>query len=207
MTKGAKSGHWKNRIVGHGTMAAGQFMANPLNWRLHPQFQQDALSGALDELGWIDEVTVNKRTGRVVDGHLRVTLALRQSDAEPVPYKEVDLSEEEEALALATRDPIAALAATDSGQLAELMQQVSSGDAALQQLLDELAFDAEMTGLIGDASPEGDRGLLSDRRKQVKVVLYIEQLGIFEQAILLTGDPNRGEALAAICQAFIDAKR
>lgn len=188
-------------------MAAGQFMANPLNWRLHPQFQQDALSGALDELGWIDEVTVNKRTGRVVDGHLRVTLALREGDAEPVPYKEVDLSEEEEALALATRDPIAALAATDSGQLAELMQQVSSGDAALQQLLDELAFDAEMTGLIGDALPEGGRGLLQDRPKQVKVVLYIEQLGIFEQAILHTGDPNRGEALAAICQAFLDAKR
>ena len=79
-------------------MPASEFLANPLNWRIHPQFQQEAMTGALNEIGWIDEVTVNTRTGRIVDGHLRVTLALRAGDNTPVPYKEVDLSEEEEAL-------------------------------------------------------------------------------------------------------------
>lgn len=130
---------WRNRIVGHGEMPASEFLANPLNWRIHPQFQQEAMAGALNEIGWIDEVTVNTRTGRIVDGHLRVTLALRAGDNTPVPYKEVDLSEEEEALALASKDPIAALAVTDNAQYLALLDGVSSGEAALQQLLDQVA--------------------------------------------------------------------
>jgi len=120
-------------------MPASEFLANPLNWRIHPQFQQEAMTGALNEIGWIDEVTVNTRTGRIVDGHLRVTLALRAGDNTPVPYKEVDLSEEEEALALASKDPIAALAVTDNAQYLALLDGVSSGEAALQQLLDQVA--------------------------------------------------------------------
>ena len=120
-------------------MPASEFLANPLNWRIHPQFQQEAMAGALNEIGWIDEVTVNTRTGRIVDGHLRVTLALRAGDNTPVPYKEVDLSEEEEALALASKDPIAALAVTDNAQYLALLDGVSSGEAALQQLLDQVA--------------------------------------------------------------------
>jgi ParB-like chromosome segregation protein Spo0J len=97
------------------------------------------MAGALNEIGWIDEVTVNKNTGRIVDGHLRVTLALRAGDKTPVPYKEVDLSEEEEALALATKDPIAALAVTDNAQYLALLEGVTSGEAALQTLLDQVA--------------------------------------------------------------------
>lgn len=205
MTK-KKPIRWKNNIVGHGVMPAGQFLANPLNWRLHPEFQQEALSGALDEIGWIDEVTVNKRTGRVVDGHLRVTLALRQGEQEPVPYREIDVSEDQEYLALATKDPIAALAATDSTQLNEVLHQVATGDAALQQMLDEMTFDAEIAALIAGGEPEGGRQL-GDRRKQVKVVLYVDQLSTFEEAILSTDNPNRGEALAEICAAYLDAKR
>lgn len=130
---------WRNRIVGHGEQPASEFLANPLNWRIHPQFQQEAMAGALNEIGWIDEVTVNKNTGRIVDGHLRVTLALRAGDRTPVPYKEVDLTEEEEALALATKDPIAALAVTDNAQYLALLDGVTSGEAALQQLLDQVA--------------------------------------------------------------------
>ena len=68
-----------------------------------------------------------------------MTLALRAGDKTPVPYKEVDLSEEEEALALATKDPIAALAVTDNAQYLALLDGVSSGEAALQQLLDQVA--------------------------------------------------------------------
>lgn len=198
---------WRNRIVKHGVMRAGGFLANPLNWRIHPDFQQEALSGALEEIGWIDEVTVNKRTGRVVDGHLRVTLALRAGEDEPVPYREVDLSEAEEALALATKDPLSALAGADADQLAALTEDISTGDAALMQLLDELNFDHEMTALLGDTSGTDVNSPSGDKRKQVRVVLYVDQLMTFENAILATGLQNRGEATASICQAYLDAER
>lgn len=138
---------WRNRIVGEGEQPAGQFLANPHNWRLHPRHQQDALKGTLDELGWIQRVIVNRRSGHVVDGHARITLALRQGEDTPVPYLEVDLSDEEERLALATLDPISALAATDGAKLDELLQGVNSGDAAVQQMLAELAEDAGIVPL------------------------------------------------------------
>ena len=77
---------WKNRIISSGTEAPDQLLANPLNWRVHPQDQQTALMDVLGEIGWVQEVIVNQRTGHLVDGHLRVVLALRNDETE-VPVK------------------------------------------------------------------------------------------------------------------------
>lgn len=186
-------------------MRAGDFLANPLNWRIHPDFQQQALSGVLDEVGWIDEVTVNQRTGRVVDGHLRVTLALRVGEDEPVPYRSVDLSEEEEAEVLATKDPIAALAGSDPDQFAEVLERFNTGDAALQQMLEEMSYDQEMRALLAgdDAEPHV---VLGDPKKQIAVILFIDQVATLEQAIQFADIENRGKAITAICQAYIDAQ-
>src|SRR5215216_3664597 len=100
---------WTNRIVGHGEKRASEFIANPLNWRKHPKRQKNAVKGSLDTLGWIDDVIINKRTGKIVDGHERVEEALANGDA-MVPFKEVDLSPAEEAQALLMLDATAALA-------------------------------------------------------------------------------------------------
>ena len=37
------SGGWRNRIIGEEDIAPDQLLANPLNWRIHPKFQQDTL--------------------------------------------------------------------------------------------------------------------------------------------------------------------
>ncbi|HUG29107.1 MAG TPA: hypothetical protein VMQ65_01135 [Candidatus Limnocylindria bacterium] len=73
---------WRNRIVGHSEESPGQLLANPANWRLHPKEQQLALTGALSEVGWVAQVLVNRTTGHVVDGHLRVELAISR----PTPW-------------------------------------------------------------------------------------------------------------------------
>lgn len=132
---------WRSRIIGHGSEAPDQLLANPRNWRLHPKEQQQALSGLLDQVGWVQDVIVNQRTGHVVDGHLRVSLAISRSEPE-IPVVYVDLDEDEEALVLASLDPLAAMAATDKDQLAALMAEVEAGDAALQAMLDDLATAA-----------------------------------------------------------------
>ncbi len=112
---------WQNRITGSGMQAADQFLSHPDNWRMHPTQQEEALMGILDKVGWVQEVIVNKRTGRVVDGHLRILAALKRGDATPVPYKEIDVTEHEEALLLASLDPISALATTNSDKYTELV--------------------------------------------------------------------------------------
>ncbi len=131
---------WRNRIVGHGEEAPDQLLANPGNWRIHPKAQQDALAGVLDEVGWVQDIIVNRQTGHVVDGHLRVSLAIsRRESTVPVVY--VDLDPAEEALVLATIDPLSAMAAADKEQLDSLLREVQTSDEAVNGLLNDLRME------------------------------------------------------------------
>lgn len=135
---------WRNRIVGYADVAPEQLLANPMNFRRHPKNQQDALSGVIAEVGYVDPVLVQQGTDVVLDGHLRVELAMRQHQP-TIPVKYVDLDDAEAALILATFDPLAALAASDAEQLDALLREVSTSDAAVMQMLSDLA---EANGVI-----------------------------------------------------------
>ena len=130
--------NWKNRIIGHGDEPVDAILFNPANWRLHPKAQQDALAGVMDEVGWVQDVIVNKRTGHLVDGHLRCQIAGRNGE-KTVPVVYVDLSEEEEALILATIDPLAGMATTDRAKLETLLHDIQSDDERVQQLVEDVA--------------------------------------------------------------------
>ncbi len=91
----------------------------------------------LETVGWVSEVIVNRTTGFVVDGHLRVALALRRGETQ-IPVKYVELSAAEEALILATIDPIAAMAVTDEKLLGELVDEIRTDDARVEALLGTL---------------------------------------------------------------------
>lgn len=129
--------HWQNRIIGEGIEAPDQLLANPANWRIHPKPQQDALTSVLDTVGWVQRVIVNKRTGHIVDGHLRVEMAISRNEP-GVPVVYVDLSEDEERTILATIDPLSAMAATDAAQLADLLASIETEDAAVRALLEQI---------------------------------------------------------------------
>jgi len=133
---------FKNRIVGQGTDSPDNLLANPFNWRIHSDYQKTVLEGALKQIGWIQQIIVNQRTGHIIDGHLRAKLAIdRGEPAVPVIY--VDLTEDEEKLALATIDPIAALATTDQEKLDDILMSVEAQNEALAKFLDELASKDE----------------------------------------------------------------
>lgn len=162
---------WRNRIVGYGEEAPDQLVANPRNWRVHPKAQQDALAGVLDEVGWVQTVIVNRRTGFVVDGHLRVGLAIsREERAIPVAY--VDLSEEEEALVLATLDPIAGMAAAAKDQLEALLRDVGRREGEVGALLQQLAAEAglEQRGQVPD-----DPGADFDHAEELRAKWGVER--------------------------------
>jgi ParB-like chromosome segregation protein Spo0J len=125
---------WRSRIVGTGTEDPTQLVANPRNWRIHPEGQQDALGSVLDEVGWVGQVLVNRTTGHVVDGHLRVELALARDEPE-VPVLYVELTEQEEALVLASLDPLSAMAAADEDKLRGLLAEVTIEQADLAAMM------------------------------------------------------------------------
>lgn len=118
---------WENRIAGHGTEDPAQLLANPDNWRIHPEHQGAALETVLADVGWVGQVIVNRTTGHVVDGHLRVQRAIAAGQDE-VPVVYVELTEDEERKVLATFDSIGSLAVTDDEQLRDLVASMPSDD-------------------------------------------------------------------------------
>jgi len=128
---------WANRIIDYGVRPASSFTSNPSNWRRHPDRQRQALHTSLSEVGWVAPVIENRRTGYLIDGHERIWQALQIGDDTPVPYIQVDLSEDEEALVLATLDPIAYMAQTDADMLRAILDDLNA--SALVQDNDALA--------------------------------------------------------------------
>ena len=171
----ARDARWRNRIIGSADVAPDQLLAHPSNWRLHPGNQQNALTDLLGDehgVGWVARVMVNKRTSElwpegdrnvetVVDGHLRVALAMRHNQP-TVPVDYVDLTPAEEALVLATFDPIGAMATASAEQLDAVLREVQTGSEAVGQMLADLAGHAGL--YLPEMGPtEAEPPLVTDR--------------------------------------------
>ena len=183
---------WRNRIVGHGEEAPEQLLPNPANWRLHPREQQQALAGALSEVGWVAQVLVNRTTGHVVDGHLRVELAISRGEPN-VPVAYVELSESEERLVLASLDPLAAMATAEKDALAALLAALETDDEALSTMLAELA---DSNG-IQRAFP-GDADEVPPVPEPADVYVTPGDLWVLGDHRLLCGDATDPEAVARL---------
>lgn len=142
----------KLRIIGEGEEAPDQLLANPKNWRTHPREQREALLDVLKSVGWVQRVIVNKRTGHLIDGHMRVEVAMKEGiPAVPVVY--VDVTPEEEDLILASLDPLSGLAGIDKDRLEDLLKGLDPDGTALKAMLADL--EAELG--IGEADGGGDK--------------------------------------------------
>lgn len=148
------SSSWKNRMVGTGVARAKDLLANPLNARRHPEAQREALTSLLEEVGWVGAVTVNRRSGLLVDGHARVEEAAARDEEVPVQY--VDLDDAEERKVLAALDAIGAMATYDADVLSSLLGQVSTDAAPLAALLSDL----QAVHGVALAAPLGAAGVI-----------------------------------------------
>jgi site-specific DNA-methyltransferase (adenine-specific) len=119
---------------------------NPKNWRRHPKAQKEALSSVLGQVGWAGALLWNERTSHLIDGHLRRDVV---PDGDPVPVLVGSWTEEQEALILATLDPLAAMAESDASKVQALLDGLGEQDAAVQAVLDGLAAEA---GIVAEVA-------------------------------------------------------
>lgn len=155
---------WRTRIVGHDSVDPRTLTGNPKNHRTHPQAQRDVVRDSIAELGFVKSVLVNKTTGYVIDGHERLWQALNAVETDPsvtIDVEYVELSEAEEAKALAVLDASTDMAIVDPVKLDELLRDFETGSEALSQMLSDLAEDAGCLDLnvdeVEDVEPEIDR--------------------------------------------------
>ncbi len=126
----------KTRIVGHEEVSPFLLKPHRLNFRTHPESQMKALKGSMDELGWMRDVLVSKRTGTIIDGHARWEEAKKRKVMLPVCW--LDLTPEEENKALALLDPISEMAGRNDALFMELLSTFEAQDAELQKTLDKM---------------------------------------------------------------------
>lgn len=164
-----KNKFFKNRILGEGTESPDQLLANPKNWRIHPSHQRSALLKVLDTVGWVDQVIVNKTTGHLIDGHLRVSVAMEKNE-QSVPVVYVELSEQEEEIILASLDPIGALAVADKDLLENLLESVRQ-NKTLTDLADTIASKYNLIELeqFGDLNMVDEEGLPSNALVEIVI--------------------------------------
>ena len=161
---------YRNRIVGLTQDDPEDLLAHPMNARMHPGTQRNALRGVLGDIGWIAAVIVNDVTGHVIDGHARVEEAISNHEA-TVPVLHVELTEEEELEMLALFDPIAAMARYDKDRLDDLAAIVETDNADLQSLLDSLLATAPEMPELSDE----DVSIYGDESEFRSVVLIYSQ--------------------------------
>lgn len=196
--------NWRNRIIGTDSVSPSTLIPNPLNYKDHPDYQQKVMGATLDELGWLDTVIVNKPTGRIIDGHMRVLLAIQHGEEE-VPITYVELTEEEEKKALATFDPIGTFAKDNSEKVKSLLAQVAFNNLAISDMAMKLAQSTKaivdnITGSGAGGEPnliehsEKDNSEIDEKSRQYvdtameKYPVEIDQIWSLGKHILICGD-------------------
>lgn len=162
---------WENRIIGSGIENPGKLNKNPKNWRVHTRLQTKSMEAVLDKIGWVQEVIVNKRTGNLVDGHLRVELASKRKETE-IPVKYVDLSEEEEELVLLTYDPIGALIQADAEALKELADAADREDEGIRALIEDIEGEYGLFKFDAEDEWKGMPEFIQEEEKHFKIIVH-----------------------------------
>tara|TARA_Y100000401_G_scaffold78552_1_gene64131 strand:+ start:1789 stop:3081 length:1293 start_codon:yes stop_codon:yes gene_type:complete len=167
---------------------------NPLNWRKHPNRQKNAIGASIKANGWADTLLFNETTGRLIDGHARRAVAIREG-IDSVPVLVGAWTEEQEKHLLATLDPMAAMAETDAGALSTLTDMIKQDKEAFSKLeekdqeiletvteeIDTYAFNVS----IGD-----DRSTFLPKQKIITEVEQVSRHEGHESAIVLEIDED-----------------
>ena len=128
----------RDRVKELRRVPASQLRPNPKNWRTHSQEQADALRGLLAEVGFAGAALARELPDgalELIDGHLRAETA----PGAVIPVLVLDVTQEEADKLLATFAPLGDMAGADNAKLDALLAEVSTDNAAVAELLDELA--------------------------------------------------------------------
>jgi DNA modification methylase len=109
------------------------------------------MQAALEEVGWAGAALYNRRTRRLIDGHLRKRVTKK---GQKIPVLVGSWSAEQEGKILLTLDPIGAMAEADKTALDELLKSVRFDGSGFSPVLEKLLADAAWHDLPSDELKE-----------------------------------------------------
>jgi hypothetical protein len=98
------------------------------------------------------------------------------------------------------------MAVSDDEMLAGIVQRMDDVNADVETFLKQLLDSAQLESPspVSSEPKEASKGRdLGDPKVQIKPVLYVEEVRVFEEALRATGIRNRGKALIEVCRAYI----
>ena len=206
--------NFRDRIIGFERIPASQIQANPVNPRQHSESQQRAMTELVNRLGFAGALLVYRTDDggyQLIDGELRQNLAGDQ----PVPVLITDLTPDEARELLLFFDRVSGMASYRPDVTLELIEQLDVDTKALADLADEMAAEAQIEGMAStlDGDTGGGREQPGGRQKRheeksaapIKAVISTVELQLVEKALAATHVKNRGEALAILAQAYLNA--
>lgn len=180
MPTGIGQNGWEDRIIETAKMDPRTLTPNPLNWRTHPPEQVAVLAGILGEVGEVAPVIWNRRTKRLIDGHLRREVAIAANQP-TINVAIVDLEEAEERKVLLAFDPVTSLAEMDNALMRSLADSVTFEDDAVRAMVESMLAEMPVTddgeqNTSSDADPS-DLGGPDDRDRERLKEKWRTQLG------------------------------
>lgn len=145
--------HWQNLISHRAEVDPLDLRPQLHNFRIHAMNQRQVTTASLDELGHVGDILVNVRSGRIVNGHLRVELALAENQPH-VPVTYLDCDEATERIVLAFFDRVGEGAITDAERLQHTLSRITTTNAHLQSSLDDWVLAFRGTAQVVSARAE-----------------------------------------------------
>lgn len=198
-----------------------EFKHDPRNARRHTPRNKELIRQSLKEVGagrsiLVDGEGIVRAGNGVYEEAQAMGLKVRAVEAAPdelIAVVRPDLTGEKAERAALFDNRTAELSEWDTDVLALLKADqpdvidgiFDGGD--LEAMLDEaedLDAVAEEMQREGDEESSKVADRLGDEKAKIRPVLYVGQVGIFEQALRSTGLENRGEALVAVCRFYLE---
>ena len=211
---------YRNRITAMELHRGRDLTGNDGNFRMHPAMQKRALEGSLEQRGITRPLLAyhsprNDGALTLIDGHCRSS----DHPDQMWPVCILDLTDQEADEDLLMGDTITGWAQIDPVKMNELVSRArvendkfrEAADRIRNSIRDQVEIARKLNGQ-GNVEEEKkavsrdyDRRMTEQRGRAVKVVVDVgEHLPTVEQALKATKIRNRGEALAAVCQFFLD---
>ena len=170
-------------------------VGNPRNPNQHPKKQIEMLAGIIKATGWRANITISRLSGYVVKGHGRLAAAIAAGLSKvPVEYQNYT-SEAEEWADLTADNRIAELADMSTTMLADLLQEIDTGEFPLELT----GYTEEDLGSIigaidgdGDAEPNDQDDELE---QPLPPMSKLGDLWILGQHRLICGDATDGPTI------------